>query len=349
MAALDFPAAPTDGQLFVGGNSVTYRWSATKGLWLAMPGSAVASPTYDVNNSLMTDPATASSGTTDAPMQITQGQQIFSRTFTALDPSHPIEVDISAMIGLTATAAWVLLGLFIDGAPNAVAQYVTTVNASWASPVRLYWQGVLSPGPHTFTVRFGGYTVTAYLNGASAARYGGGSQRTTMVIRELGVGIQGPQGAPGPPGVSSPILAYHFKEVTGRPILTGTWSHTNVTTPLATSGAAIDSITFTPQSASSVFEIDAVFRGCCGSSDWWNVFCFNGTTFIEQAQAYVYNYNTPLPIFKTILPSVSLAPITLNFRTGADSGTAFYLAAAVGPVYPSGIRSWITVKEMLAS
>lgn len=33
MAALDFPAAPTDGQLFSGPNGITYQWDATAGLW----------------------------------------------------------------------------------------------------------------------------------------------------------------------------------------------------------------------------------------------------------------------------------------------------------------------------
>lgn len=35
--ALDFPASPTDGQLYTGANGVIYQWSAAKGLWLAVP------------------------------------------------------------------------------------------------------------------------------------------------------------------------------------------------------------------------------------------------------------------------------------------------------------------------
>ena len=38
MAALDFPASPTNGQVFVGGNGVTYTWNGT--LWLATGSSA---------------------------------------------------------------------------------------------------------------------------------------------------------------------------------------------------------------------------------------------------------------------------------------------------------------------
>ena len=46
MAALDFPAAPADGQLFNAPNGVTYRWVAASGLWVAWgsgPTNAVVS------------------------------------------------------------------------------------------------------------------------------------------------------------------------------------------------------------------------------------------------------------------------------------------------------------------
>jgi hypothetical protein len=349
MAALDFPASPTDGQIFNGGNGMSYRWSSAKGLWIVQPGSAVATPTYDVMNSLMSDPNTLGNQAADTPLPITAGQQVFLRTFQALDPTHPIEVDVQANMGLPAAGAWIALMLYIDGAIPAVAQSINTINASWMNPTRLFWRGVLPPGPHTFMLRFGCNGTTGYLNGSDGVRHGGGAAFTSMKISEVGIGIQGPPGAPGPPGVSSPILAYHYKETTARTILTGTWSSTSVTPPTNTVGVAIDSITFTPQSASSVFEIEANFRGCCGSSDFWNVFCFNGTVCVENMQTYVYNYNTPLPVLKTILPSVSLAPITLAFRLGSNSGTSYYLNAAQGPVYPPNVRSWMMVREYLAS
>lgn len=36
MAAIDFPAAPTNGQTFSAPNGVTYRWQATPGVWVAV-------------------------------------------------------------------------------------------------------------------------------------------------------------------------------------------------------------------------------------------------------------------------------------------------------------------------
>lgn len=49
--ALDFPANPTDGQVFG-----TYIWSASKGVWLAKPSSATVATTSQ------TQPASASNG-----------------------------------------------------------------------------------------------------------------------------------------------------------------------------------------------------------------------------------------------------------------------------------------------
>jgi hypothetical protein len=40
MAALDFPNAPTDGQLFAAPNGITYQWQATPGVWIVYQGSA---------------------------------------------------------------------------------------------------------------------------------------------------------------------------------------------------------------------------------------------------------------------------------------------------------------------
>jgi hypothetical protein len=41
MAAIDFPASPTVGQLFTAGNGVTYKWSGT--IWLPVGGSSLLS------------------------------------------------------------------------------------------------------------------------------------------------------------------------------------------------------------------------------------------------------------------------------------------------------------------
>jgi hypothetical protein len=164
----------------------------------------VATPTYDATSTLMSD-----AGGFSQPMLITQGVQVFSRSFTAVDASHPIEVDISGGCGAN-VANSPALALFIDGATTCVAMQTATINNGWyGPPTRVYWQGVLSAGPHTFSVRFAGTGAgtTAYLNGTNTGQLGGGTSRTTMTIREIGIGAVGPQGPPGPSGGRSPRQA----------------------------------------------------------------------------------------------------------------------------------------------
>lgn len=202
MAALDFPNAPAVNQLYTAPNGVTYMWTGV--LWASYTPSAlspVATPTYDINAALITDAGTFAGASGDIAMLISQGQPVFSRNFTAVDPTHPIEVDITLLVGAGGAAVWTAGALFIDGAAAAVRQNNVAAAASGASVCRVYWQGVLAAGAHTFAVRFGA-AATAYVNGASAARLGAGIQVTCMTIREVGIGLQGVQG---PPGVAGPL------------------------------------------------------------------------------------------------------------------------------------------------
>lgn len=206
MAAIDFPNAPTTGQLFVASNGVIYQWTGV--LWTVYgtvaPATFAAPPTYDYNNTLIADAGTGGAGG-DVAMTITQGQAIFTRSYTANNPANPIEVDLTAMIGMAGTANWGVLALFLDGAVNAVAQMDGAINASWGVPFRVYWQGVLAAGAHTFHARFGSISgATGYLNGYGSGRLGGGAVRTTMVVREIGQGIIGAQGPQGPIGPTGP-------------------------------------------------------------------------------------------------------------------------------------------------
>jgi hypothetical protein len=186
MAAINFPAAPADGQVFTAAG-ITYVWNAAKGLWLVAMNAPVvtaAAPTYDSLGTMLTDPNTGLAGLANTPALITQGQQVFSRSFTAKNPANPIDVFIQGSWGNAGTASWGTLALFIDGATNAVAQEQIVSNANWNVPLIVHWQGVLAAGAHTFQVRFGCSGATGYLNGTNNTPMGGGNQRTTMVIRE---------------------------------------------------------------------------------------------------------------------------------------------------------------------
>jgi hypothetical protein len=171
----------------------------------------------------------------DTAMQITNGIQLFSRNFTASDATHPIEVDAQIWIQATnSTAGHAVLGLFVDGAVNAIAQGFTTAQVGSANNIHLYWQGALAAGPHTFTLRLGSLNTSGvYTNMSDAGHTGGGAQKNTMVVREVGVGAAGPQGPPGPAQI-----ARTYDEYTSAVGITAQISSADVI-PLATAGTQI--------------------------------------------------------------------------------------------------------------
>lgn len=199
MAAIDFPSSPTDGQFFVAGNGVVYQWSAAKGLWLSTGATGlVAAPTLD-EWSVGSASGSAFWAGGDTAMQITNGIQIFNRSFTASNSAHPIEVDATVYLQApNSTAAHGVVGLFIDGAAAAVAHGFVTAAAGSATHCRVYWQGVLAPGPHTFMLRVGSLNTSGiYTIMSDAGHAGGGAMYNSMVIREIGVGPRGPVGPVG--------------------------------------------------------------------------------------------------------------------------------------------------------
>ena len=201
MAALDFPAAPAANQLFAAPNGIIYQW--TGGLWTpygttALPGMAAA-PTYDMRNDAVLGSVTIPMD--DTIPQISEGQRLFQRVYTANYASNPIDVDVDAQFGSGGAGVNCILALFIDNAPDAVAVKMNNLNVAQAFlSNRLRWRGVLAAGPHTFEVRYGNNAGGVYLSRNDSGRYLGGSLQATMTIAEIGQGAQGPVGNKGPDG-----------------------------------------------------------------------------------------------------------------------------------------------------
>jgi hypothetical protein len=213
MAAIDFPNAPALNQLFTASNGITYQWDGTTWVVYGTSGvisGATAAPTYDTYNTKLLLSGEWTVG--DNVMQITHGKELFNRSFTALDATHPIEVDVDVPFGAGGAAVWCIAGIFIDGAANAVSQVAVVTNTQWGAFARVRWQGVIAAGPHTFSVRCGGANGQGcYINGNDSYRVGGGVQRCAMTIREIGTGVQGPPGQPGPAGgwqTGDTVLSY---------------------------------------------------------------------------------------------------------------------------------------------
>lgn len=210
----------------------------------------MTAPTFDISNVAQSDPGGWSFGSV---VQITQGTQVFSRSFTAVDAAHPIEVDCGLTFGAGGAVVHGTIALFVDGVANAIAQQSVTVNAQWFAPARLLWRGVLPAGPHTFMVRFiGGTGIYLLRNDASVMANAGAYNY--LRISEVGVGPIGPQG---PPGVGNVVLqtvdgtSGAFQNVAGGAI---PWSQT---TPVArTQGQQI----FTPRSRRTAQHRDFASR-----------------------------------------------------------------------------------------
>jgi len=318
MAALDFPASPAVNQLYTAPNGVTYQWTGV--LWVVYGGGGglilpVAAPTYDSTSALIIDNGTWTTGS-NTVMQITQGQQVFSRSFTALDATHPIEVDATLNIGAGGAAITAVAGLFIDGAPAAVAQGIEVINATWSSPpLRIRWQGVLAAGPHTFSIRFAGNASNANLNGQNGGPIGGGAMATNMTIREVGVGIQG---APGVPGAAGPNNA---ASVVGRRVTN------DVTTPATK--VSLSAVSAALANAAGAITLVNAPNVTVDLTTGASVSTANGMDgHARGATAWIYLY---------LIATAAGAVAGLGSTFGPPTG---------GPTLPSGYTSWVYMGAM---
>jgi hypothetical protein len=310
-------------------------------------GGPVTAPTFDSLGTLLLDNNTGLGGAANTPALITQGQQVFSRSFTAVDASHPIEVAVLGSAGNSGGASWQTLALFIDGATNAVAQEQIVTNTNWNGTLGLRWQGVLSAGPHTFMLRFGSSGAAGYLNGTNAAQMGGGNQRTTMTIREIGVGAVGPQG---PAGSSNDVLQKQYNTLAGG-TYTGAYPTSTGAAPTTAGGALLGTINLTPQSAGSRIDFDVVVKGIAYSANQIVMLAlFDGNTLIDCAGYYVINgagCQETLP-FRTSCPSPGTTARTYTLRIGTNSGQSFGVNQINnGSTTPpqAGMQSWFNVFE----
>jgi hypothetical protein len=351
MAAIDFPNAPATNQVFNAPNGVAYIWTGS--IWKVYSPVALlptAAPTYDTTNTKTICDASYTLG--DNVMQITQGTQFFSRTFTAQNAANPIEVDCDILFGAGGAAVWTCIGLFIDGAAAAVAMELSTVNTQWGQMSRLRWQGVLAAGPHTFMIRAGGANGQGvYVLGIDAYRIGGGIARNVLTIREVGVGAQGPPGVQGPPGLGNVVLQTAVKQSLVTGAIIGTINSAQLTPFTSSQGAALDNINFTPQSSTSKIEIEATFKGNPNATDCWTLTLFNGSTYVDCQQCFFSGGGSIqqfLP-FKTVLPSPGLAAMTINFRVGSNSGNTWRQGqtndGSTTQNNPN-LKSWIVVREL---
>lgn len=346
MAALDFPNAPTVNQLFTAANGVTYIWTGT--LWTVYLPTALtgplAAPTWDQSNAAAS--VLGIIPTDDTIPQIGEGSRLFQRVFTASNPANAIDVDCDVALGATGVCN-IVLALFIDNAPDAVAAKFVTANTSWFNSIRLRWRGVLSAGPHTFEIRAGGHVAAAYFNGLSA-RYFGGSLYETLAISEVGVGVKGPPGDPGPAGAGSYLIQSKYGEYTsnaGHPVV---MPYTTV--PQITDGDQIIAVPFTPLNATSRIRFRVQGQFCINASailvaalcDSRQAASILGTTGANVSNGSIFPF-----AIEGEMPAVSTAARTYSLRVGTNTGTPVYFNGGPGSgVYPPTARTTLIVDEI---
>jgi hypothetical protein len=145
----DIDVAVGDRAGFVSDGSGVWRC-----LWYQRAdGSALApGPGYTATNTSVTSISAAYS----TPFEITEGTQLFSRTYTPRnDSTILISVDVAGCYGQLSTVA---LGIFINGATNAVATAIVTFPNSAAAgyPNRVVYSMVSNGSPVVITARIAG-------------------------------------------------------------------------------------------------------------------------------------------------------------------------------------------------
>lgn len=122
----------------------------------------------------------------DSIPQVTEGDEILSASFTALNAAHRVRVTFQGVICSSTSADNVIAALFIDGAANAArAVNLITADDDFPAMIALQYEAVLPAGPHTFSIRVGGSNFGVYMNGTSGGRRMGGASAATLTVEEL--------------------------------------------------------------------------------------------------------------------------------------------------------------------
>lgn len=123
----------------------------------------------------------------DTRPQITEGSEIYAlRTAIApINASHCL--DIEAMVNVTVNAGHVVLALFRNGAPDAIAAVKAPLYYEVEQLLLRKRVEARSTLPQTFTLRIGsgGDATTQYINGGASGRLLGGALTSFLRVTEI--------------------------------------------------------------------------------------------------------------------------------------------------------------------
>lgn len=122
----------------------------------------------------------------DTIPQNTEGDQLFSGTYTPVSLTSEIYVEFWGMFGVGGAAAVLIAALFQDNGADAVSVVAQYVAGTVVCPLDLMYRfSPASLDPITFSIRFGPSTnvgTSSYLNGNSAGRLFGGITRAYLRV-----------------------------------------------------------------------------------------------------------------------------------------------------------------------
>lgn len=168
--SLDFPNAPSNGDISLQDNGVTYQWEAAKERWNSITsadGKVVAGTVVQVVEIVQSVGALSTSNNIPAdntPPQITEGGLALSLSITPKFADSTFRIDFNLPVG-PASGGWISDALFINVEVNSIcsaAAYVETATAiEMLGNTTFISTGTLDP--ILFTLRFGAAVGVAQL------------------------------------------------------------------------------------------------------------------------------------------------------------------------------------------
>lgn len=186
MAAIDFPAAPVDGQIFQAANGVIYQWNAAKTLWLALPNFSTTRSAYNERNDYFTlSPGVVALN--DTVVTNASGTEILAVSYTPTSVASRVRVR-GEFWGSSDNAQSPVLILCNDKQSNAL-QTQAQVNTGANSLTQVTAEVEHVPGlavPIRYAMRLGVTGAANWqINGFGGGRVFGGVNRCHLVVEEI--------------------------------------------------------------------------------------------------------------------------------------------------------------------
>jgi hypothetical protein len=190
------PASPTNGQLWWESDTGIlwlYYTDPNTSQWVAV--SSVPGATPGLVQHVYAEYVTYISGTTamvggtDTVPQQTDGVQYLTVSITPKSTSNKLNIKVIVPCICASTASAIWGAVFQDSTAAALVTTTLNVDTNPKSMVLNYEMTAGTISATTFKLRIGLFLVSAgatfYINGGTAGRYLGGSQRVTLTVTEL--------------------------------------------------------------------------------------------------------------------------------------------------------------------